>query len=56
MELACDGLLNRYLIVALQNAVFGAEFQTICKAVSCYVVSRNFGWKSLIVKIWPIFV
>jgi len=38
MELACDSLLNRYLVVALQNAVFGAEFMSICKAVSISVV------------------
>jgi len=36
MELSCDSLINRYLVVALQNAVFSTEFLSICKAVSIF--------------------
>jgi len=48
MELSCDGLLNRYLVVTLQNAVFGAEFLSICKAVS-WRLSRPMKFYYLIV-------
>jgi len=37
MELSCDSLLNRYLVVALQNSVFGSEFMSISRAVSADV-------------------
>jgi len=39
MELSCDSLLNRYLVVALQNSVFGSEFLSTCRAVSTDISS-----------------
>jgi len=39
MELACDSLIKRYLVVALQNCIFGSEFLSLFRAVSTEVLS-----------------
>jgi len=38
MELALDSLLNRYLVIAFQNSVFGTEMLSKLNAVSFVIV------------------